>query len=169
MSRRKAFAKIDRLPVDLASPLEVRRLMDAALRGVRDASFGTEIGRLSLTGKLTSAEVAIAKRWAELVNAYSAAMRGPKGPSTVEMDAGGGQPSDPDSDVGRKEASKHTRAVTNWIEGRDALRKCGRGVENVVEDVVVHDRARTGFDELVALRAGLHALSTEWSTKRKAG
>jgi hypothetical protein len=134
---------------------------------MRDASFGTEIGRLHLTGKLSSGEVAIARRWHELVVAYSAALRGPKGPSTVLLDDAGGTSSDPASEIGIKEAKKHARAVTNWIEGRDALRRAGRGIEAVVDDVVVRDLTRPGFDELAALRAGLQALSSQWSSARK--
>jgi hypothetical protein len=167
--RKRAFAKpaVDRVPAEIASPAETRRLFNAMLHGIRDSAYGSEIGRLYLVGKLTSAEVSIAKRWCELVTAYSSAMRGPKRPATVLLDDAGGTPSDPSSEIGIKEAKKHERAVANWIEGRDALRKAGRGVEAVVDDVVVHDRARPGFDELAALKAGLHALSSQWSSARK--
>jgi hypothetical protein len=66
--RKKAFARpvLDHIPSERASPAEVKRVFDAALVGIRDASFGSQIGRLHLTNRLSSGEVAAAKRWAEI-------------------------------------------------------------------------------------------------------
>jgi len=128
MSRSKAFAVgHDRPPAEITSPTELRRLRDAALSDVRSADWGSEIGRLHLTNRLNSAELSTAKRWFELVNAYSIAYRSPTQPRSVLFDVGGGQPSDPTSEeAGLREAKKHERTVADWIQDRDALRKAGK-------------------------------------------
>jgi len=81
----------------------------------------------------------------------------------------GGTPSDPDSDAGRHEAKRHEHAAAAYLEGRHVLRLAGAAAERVVDSVCVQDQAPAGFHELDALRAGLQALSTWWSARRKAG
>jgi hypothetical protein len=64
MSRRKHLAA--RAPSgriarhsELASPTAIRRLTDAATAGLRDASWGTTLGRLYLTEKISAGEYAL--------------------------------------------------------------------------------------------------------------
>ena len=55
------------------SPTEISRLRDAALAGMKDPIWGTQLGILHLSGKLTTSQLAAGKRWAELARDYSAA------------------------------------------------------------------------------------------------
>lgn len=102
MSRRKAIAKrepngrIQRDP-PLPPPSEVRRLRDAALSGMRDPTWGTELGRLYLVGKITATMFAAGKRWGELASQYSQALCSPApDPKAICLERMGGSPIDPD-------------------------------------------------------------------------
>ena len=55
------------------SPTEISRLRDAALAGMKDPIWGTQLGILHLSGKLTNSQLAAGKRWAELARDYSTA------------------------------------------------------------------------------------------------
>ena len=131
----------DRAASELTSPAEIRRLRDAAMSGLRDAAWGSEVGRLHLTNRISSSELAAAKRWLELTAKYSRALGSPKPPTTVSLEALGGTPPDPDSEIGQKQAKRHERASRDYVEARDALRLAGRHVEAAVEAVVLRDSA----------------------------
>jgi hypothetical protein len=176
MSRRKALAV--RNPsgrirqardAELLPPTEIRRLVTAASQGMRDAVWVSMLGKLHLTGKLTAIQLAAGKRWAVLVADYSVACRSPRQPQTVALDPRGGQPPDPDSVAGQKQARWHNRANAAFIEGRFALRQAGNDAERAVEAVCIRDQAPVGYRELEALKIGLQALFDWWSqAKRKA-
>ena len=176
MSRRKNFAartasgRLSRLKpaTPLLAPTQVRRLLDSAATEVRHAAFGTQLGRLYLSGQVSASEFAAGKRWAEIVANYSISCRSPRPPRTVSFDALGGSSTDPDSESGAREVKRHEQANRAWLEGRNALRLAGREAERVVDDVCARDCALAGFGELNALRAGLQALAALWSAKRKA-
>jgi hypothetical protein len=176
MSRRKHLAArgstgriISRRDPKLLGPNEVRRLVDAAATGLRDSVWCSMLGRMHLTGKITSAQFAAGKRWTTLVADYAVACQAPPPPRTRSLDASGGTPADPDSAAGVREARRHERASAAYLEGRHVLRLAGAAAERVVDSVCVQDQAPAGFHELDALRAGLQALSTWWSARRKAG
>jgi len=85
MSRRKPLARrgstgriIHNRDPELLPPTEVRRLVEAASAGLRDPIWCSEIGRLHLVGKITSAQFAAAKRWTELAASYSQACQSPR-------------------------------------------------------------------------------------------
>ena len=84
------------------SPTEISRLRDAALAGMKDPIWGTQLGILHLSGKLTSSQLAAGKRWAELAADYSAATQSPKPPRSVALEASAGSAVDPDSAKGRE-------------------------------------------------------------------
>jgi hypothetical protein len=86
-------------------------------------------------------------------------------PAKLERGAAG-QPIDPDSDAGRKEARAHERAVATYIAGRDALRLAPDALR-VLDAVIVRDQAPAGLAEFTALRNGLSVLSVLWSGRRK--
>jgi hypothetical protein len=174
MSRRKHLAPRylngktrPALKTELMSPAEVRRMAEAAQAGLRDAMWGTTIGRLYLTGKVSASEYGAAKRWVELVAGYSTACQSPQPPRTAVLDATGGTPIDPDSISGIKQARQHERATASYLPGRHALRLAGPTAERVVGDVVELGQAPAGQGELEALRTGLQSLSRWWADKRK--
>jgi len=175
MSRRKHLAlrkPCGRLrpakDLELLSPTETRRLLDAAAAGLRDQPWGTAVGQLYIDGRITSSQFAAAKRWAAIVADYSIACRSPPAPRALSFDTPGGSPIDPDSEKGERERLRHERATALYLEGRHALHLAGLEAERVVDHVCARDQALAGFYELSALRAGLQALSTLWSDRRKA-
>jgi hypothetical protein len=108
-------------------PTEVRRLRDAALRGLRDAEWGTELGALFLEKKITGEMYGAGKWWADTAALYHSALDAPS-PSpkalSVERGAQGSQP-DTDSDEGRRRAAKDRQAVKDFREAHAVLRGGG--------------------------------------------
>lgn len=168
MARRKSLAqrepngRIQReQPLPPAS--EIRRLRDAALSGMRDASWGTELGRLYLVGKITATMFAAGKRWGELSVKYSQALCSPApDPKAVCFDRSGGEGVDPDSAEGRKEARRHVRAVESFIDAHVALRTHSRGSERIVRAMCERNEMLLGHESLLSLSSGLAVLAGFW-------
>lgn len=176
MSRRKSMVqrepngRAQREP-QLPAPSEVRRLRDAALAGMRDPLWGTEIGRLFLAGKITSTMFAAGKRWAELASQYSQALCSPSpDPKAISLDRTGGHSHDPDSAEGRKEARRHARAVQSFIDAYAAMKTTNLldpdRVVRVVRATCERGEMPTGHSELLALTGGLRRLASFWGLDR---
>jgi hypothetical protein len=168
MTRRKALAqrepngRIQRAP-QLPPPSEVRRLRDAALAGMRDPLWGTELGRLYLVGKINSSMYAAGKRWAELSTKYSQALCSPcPDPKAVCFDRSGGESPDPDSHEGRKEARRHERAVASFIDAHAALKTASLVAERIVRSMCERNEMLQGHESLIALGNGLSTLAGFW-------
>ena len=175
MTRRKVLAHREpngkpqrsRPAPELMSPTEARRLMDAARTGLKDAVWGTTLGYLHLSGKLTSTQFAAGKRWAEVAAEYSAACQGPKQPRTAKLEPEGGTPPDPGSAKGRTEARRHTQALHRYIGALEVIRRTGEASRRAVVAVCEERTLTEGADSLNALRKGLDALATWWAGDRK--
>lgn len=168
MSRRKALARrepngrIQRDP-PLPPPSEVRRLRDAALSGMRDPTWGTELGRLYLVGKITATMYAAGKRWGEMASLYSQALQSPcPDPKAICFDRSGGTSPDPDSHEGRREARRHERAVTSFIDAHAALKTHSAGSEIVVRSMCERNEMLPGHESLLRLTGGLSVLAGFW-------
>lgn len=162
LAQREPNGRIQREP-QLPPPSEVRRLRDAALSGMRDPLWGTEIGRLYLAGKITAVGFAAGKRWGEQAVLYSRALCSPSpDPKAVCFDRSGGDSLDPDSYEGRKEARRHERAVTSFIDAHVALKSISGAAERVVRLVCERDEMLAGHENLLALVNGLSALAGFW-------
>jgi hypothetical protein len=168
MSRRKSTARrepngrIQRAP-QLPAPSEVKRLRDAALAGMRDPLWGTEIGRLYLAGKITSTMFAAGKRWAELATQYSQALCSPcPDPKAISLERAGGSAIDPDSPDGRKEARRHARAVASFIDAHASLKTHGCAAERLVRSTCERGETIIGHQDLIALAGGLDRLANFW-------
>lgn len=167
--KRKALAirepngRIQRGAIELTPSSEVRRLRDAALNGLRDQAWGTELGRLYLVGKVTATMYAAGRRWAELASKYSQALCSPSpDPKAVSFDRSGGSQVDPDSHEGRKEARRHVRAVTSFIDAHAALKSTSRASERIVRSMCESNEMLSGHESLIALSTGLSALAGFW-------
>ncbi|MGY2987681.1 hypothetical protein [Bradyrhizobium sp. USDA 4508] len=175
MSRRKHLARREpngrpqRTPLhrepQLPPPTEVRRLIDAALAGMRPAEWGTMLGRLCLAGQITETQFAAGRRWCNLVAEYSQACCSPRIPQSAKLEPGGGNAADPDSAKGAREARRHARIVESFESGAEALRRAGMVSVRVVGVVCEQDLAPVGQIEIEALRNGLQALAVFWSAK----
>lgn len=174
MSRRKTMAqrepngRAQREP-QLPSPSEVKRLRDAALAGMRDPLWGTEIGRLYLAGKITATMFAAGKRWAELAAQYSQALQSPApDPKAISIERIGAQHIDPDSPEGRREARRHARAVASFLDAHIAIMNHGRAAERIVRTVCERGQMAQGHAEIIALTGGLATLAAFWGLDKSA-
>ncbi len=161
MAQREPNGRVQRVPEH--SPSEVRRLRDAALSGMRDPLWGTELGRLYLVGKITTPMYAAGKRWSELSVKYSQALCSPSpDPKAVCFDRSGGESPDPDSYEGRKEARRHERAVASYIDAHAALKTASVTAERIVRSMCERNEMLVGHASLLALLTGLSTLAGFW-------
>ena len=150
---------------NLASPAEVARMRDAALAGLKDPVWATQIGILHLQGKLTASQFAAGARWASLARDYSAAVGAPRQPRSANLDPTGGTPADPDTLKGALEARQHTRTVHHYLGALETLRRTGEAPRLAVRDTCEFNLHPAGSFQLAALRTGLQALAAWWSGK----
>jgi len=145
-----------------AVPILVKRLRDAALAGVAGEEWGSELGRLLLTGKIRPELYAAGRRWAACAVRYRAALLAPR-PQAVRLGPRkAAAPPDPESIVGRAQAARDRAALADMRAARAALREAGVLAEQVVRSVCEDDRAPCGARESEALRRGLACLSRFW-------
>jgi len=159
MARREGSGKIRRPPT-LPSPIEVVRLRDAALMGLRDAVWGSSLGWLFLNGKINASEFAAGKHWLVLATNYASALQAPRQPGTAKLDAMGGTPPDPDSDAGQKQARREVSAIADYLEALAVLKRYPGTVLAEVQAVCEQGSVPGGIVELHRLRTGLTALGT---------
>jgi hypothetical protein len=176
MSKRKHLAartpngRLARRVADtMMPPTQIKRLLDAAADGLRDGMWGSSLGRLYLTQKISAGELSAGQHWAMLVTEYSQACRSPKPPSTVQLEKLGGSSIDPDSEQGVLEVERHEKISARYLAGRNALRIAGGAAERAVTTTCELDQAPAGFEELNALRDGLRALAGWLLNNRKVG
>lgn len=144
-------------------PAQVRRLRDAAMRGLRDPEWGTELGRLYLGGAITPAMYAAGKKWAELARSYQHAIGAfPVRSATVEPGIRSHTP-DPDSDEGRKLAKRESDGAERFFAAHAALiGSDGMLIESLVRGLCEHDKPIIGLDDLGKVRTGLMRLVSHW-------
>jgi hypothetical protein len=157
MARREASGKIRRPPA-LPSPLEVVRLRDAALAGMRDAVWGSALGWLFLCGKINASEFAAGRNWLTLVTHYAAALQAPRQPGSAVLDAMGGTPPDPESLAGLREARREVLAVEDYLEALAVLKRYPSAVLTAVQSCCEQSSVPGGLIELKCLKIGLGAL-----------
>jgi hypothetical protein len=161
LARREPNGRIQRQEPDI-SPGEVRRLRSAALRGLRDAEWGTEMGRLYLEGKLTAAQYAAGKWWATLAARYADAIGAKPHPKPIALERGSASHQcDPGSERGMEIAQTHERDVRRFLAVYEALQKCGAVVVQAVRDLCEYDQSPVGHYQFTKLIEGLNALARE--------
>lgn len=144
------------------APTQVRRLRDAALRGMADARWGTELGRLFLNKKIESPMFAAGERWTKLATQYRQAIGTPRGLRSASLERGslGAEP-DPDSPAGA-EVVTHDRMISQrFVRAHAALTKSGKLSEAAVRAVCERNEC-IGYFNLVNLTAGLSALAAHF-------
>src|SRR5262245_23629179 len=101
------------------APAQVRRLRDAALAGLQREEWGSELGRLLLTGRIGAELYAAGRRWAECTACYAAALGAPPpqpAPARFER-ANAAAPPDPASEAGAPPAPPQPAAREGWGAG----------------------------------------------------
>jgi hypothetical protein len=148
------------------SPTEVRRAIEAATAGLREGVWGTMLGRLRLTKRLTDAQFTAGIRWATLARDYTASTAGPRQPRSAALDPSGGSSLDPFSPAGLAEAERHSQTVHRYLGALEMLRHTGNPARLAVEAVCELDLHPTP-PELEHLKRGLDVLYAWWNGKRK--
>ncbi len=170
MAQREPNGRVQR--VQQLGAGEIRRLRDAAMSGLRDPMWGTELGRLHLTGKITTVQFAAGRQWCEYAARYQQALCCPSpDPKAVAWESLKSEGADPDSPEGRKEARRHVRSVASYQDAHVAL-KSSLGVSvRILQQVCERDEMLTGHMELQSLICGLDALAGFWGLTdgRKSG
>lgn len=144
-------------------PTQVKRLRDAAMAGLRDPEWGTELGRLYLDNAITAVMYAAGKRWREWAADHHRAIGAAAVHSTSPEPGRGAQQPDPDTTEGQRIARKEAKARENYLKAHDALVACGAGVRIAVRRVCEDDMMVQGHGEFLLVRIGLMALATHWN------
>jgi len=159
-------------PVDSASPAAVKRLKDAALKGVADEHWGTQLGHLLLDGAITEPLYAAGRRWTETVMAYYRAIGAPPPyPKAISWERyePGADP-DPRSEKGKRIINKAIKAIDEMHDAYGVLRTAGLLAERVVRAVCETNATPQDWAERVALTEGLSVLALFWGlTKQSHG
>ena len=106
-------------------PAQVKRLRDAAMAGLRDPEWGTELGRLYLEGTITAAMYAAGKDWREKAARYVSSLGHFPVRSILVENRGGSLPPDPDTPEGRKRARREADAMERFFEAHHVLLGAG--------------------------------------------
>ena len=140
-------------------PIAIRRLRDAALAGMHDHRWGTEIGRLYLAGRLTSEQFAAGCRWADLVTRHSAALCSRAGlVSPSDFNSSRGTSVDPDSERGEMEAKRHLKDLERYQKALVVLARHGHAVRSAIQRLC-EDDLHISFLEIGHVLFGLNELA----------
>lgn len=140
-------------------PTQVKRLRDAAMAGLRDPEWGTELGRLYLEGTITATMYAAGKDWREKAARYLNTL-GHFPVRTILIEGRGGSlPPDPDTEEGQKRVRREAVAMERFFEAHHVLLSAGKLAEATVRRLCEHNEGPCGMAELIALRNGLSALA----------
>jgi hypothetical protein len=155
MARRAPDGRVYRGP-EGPSPNEIRRLRDAAVRGLRDAEWGTELGRLYLERQITPEMYSAGKRWRlDAVRHRRAIDVFPIKPVSLEKGIKS-HPPDVDSPEGQEQARRDRDATESFLEAHHVL--VMSGAESAVRRLCEEDQSLVGVQELYTARAGLAKL-----------
>lgn len=145
---------------------EIKRLREAALSGMRDPLWGTQLGRLFLEGKIVAAQFRAGRQWGELIEKWRAIHCGPRfnpktGLSSLHRVGGGGV------SVGDVIADPREATITAMVD--DVLKSFDRGVSDpqlvAVRECVELDLAPVGFGGALLLDDGLNHLADLWKVE----
>jgi hypothetical protein len=148
------------------SPTAVRRLRDAALRGMHDPEWGTELGRLFLSHAISDTMYGAGKKWRDQAARYRSAI-GVFPVRTASLERGRSASADPDSEGGRQQASRETLAAEEFFAAHAALVMAGMGAENAVRRLCEDDLSLVGMYELRNARCGLAVLADHYGLTEK--
>jgi hypothetical protein len=140
-------------------PTQVKRLRDAAMAGLRDPEWGTELGRLYLEGTITATMYAAGKNWREKAAQYVNTLGHFPVRTILAEGRGGSLPPDPDTEEGQKRARREAAAMERFFEAHHVLLSAGKLAEATVRRLCEHNEGPCGMAEMIALRNGLSALA----------
>lgn len=150
--------------VGAVSPAEQKRLRTAALAGMRDPEWATELGRLYLGHDIEPYHYEAGKRWNRLVTAYHRAI-GAKPPYPKGMTFDRRDPSpepDADSPKGKARLATDKQIIEDMREAHAVLMGAGMLAEKAVRAICEENDASVGIYGVINLRRGLDWLSAHW-------
>lgn len=134
-------------------PAKLRRLYLAALAGMEDARWATELGRLYRGQKISEVEFLAGERWAMLARQYAHAIEAPTiKPPALERTSKGTRPDNEHAMPDNEHAIRAMRKPLAALQASGALA--------VVRAACEYERCITY--ELPQLRTGLDALAKHW-------
>lgn len=170
LKRRRAFAREPNGRVQREREFgaaQIRRLRDAAMRGLRDSEWGTELGRLYLERIITEEMYAAGKRWTEEASQYHASI-GIFPIRTAQLQLGrGGKDADPDSAEGKKQASREANGAERFFEAHAVLVGAGPVASMAVRRLCEENQSLAGSKERIAARDGLSSLVAHYGLTRR--
>lgn len=145
---------------EVASPAEIRRIVEQAKKGAADARLGTVIGRLMLESKITRDQMVAAEHYAELCARYDRLKGMPRrSAASPSYQAGLRVSGSGDAEdemivaellrnggnvrmVAKKNARMRAivRVVVAYDGAHGALKECGRRVFDLVQAAVLDDK-----------------------------
>lgn len=145
------------------SHTEVRRLRDAAMKGLRDPEWGTELGALYLERKITAAQYGVGKWWSEMSVHYLSAIDAPwPVPRGISLERGSrGSGPDPDTEEGGKIAARERDAAEIFRAAHAILISAGMLTEHYVRELCEANRRPIGVAPMHAVVDGLQRL-VDW-------
>jgi hypothetical protein len=155
--------------IEAVSPAVVKRLRDAAVLGMRDAEWGTELGRLFLMGEIAGPDFTAGKRWGNLVVAYHLAI-GAKPPYPKAMSFERRNPSpepDAESDKAKQKLKTEIAIIDDMREAHAVLIGAGMLAERAVRAICEQNDASVGIFGIANLQRGLAWLALHWGLSQQ--
>ena len=153
------LSRLSDMSIEECSPSQVKRLRDAAMRQMCDPEWGTELGRLFLSGRISASQFSAGKWFSMLSMAARNAIHPPAEPTqSAFLPKNGGHAPDPDSDKGRKQAHHDREAVSAFMEAHAALIGAGMLAERAVRRICEDNKTIEGHLQLLSLVSGLEWL-----------
>lgn len=148
----------------VCTPAEIKRLRNAALKGMKDEHWGWEIGRLFLEGRIPADQFEAGKRWRRLVwgwrQAYGIPASSTKALSLFQEPRS--PPADPDSEKGQAQIER-ARALHDELRlAHGVVESYGGEAVRTLRHVVEDDCVPIGLEDFNRLRKCLGALSSLW-------
>ena len=106
-------------------------------------------------------------RWTVLASDYSLACIAPRQPRSANLNPAGGEPPDPNSPEGIKEAQRDAHTKHQYIAALGILNLAGAAPRLAVAEVCENGLMVDGVQQLEALGRGLSALAAFWSEGRR--
>jgi hypothetical protein len=138
-------------------------MRNAAMRGLKDAEWGSELGCLYLERKITTAQYGAGKWWREMASQYLSAIDAPwPTPRGISMERGLGRGGhDPDTEEGQRQSARERNTVENFRSAHAALMSTGMMAEHHVRQLCESNIRPIGFAPMRSAVLGLHKLA-EW-------
>jgi len=156
--------------IDAVAPAVVKRLRDAAARGMADQEWGTQLGRLFLEAKITAPQYEAGKRWGRLVTLWHKSVGAPKpypgeGPvAFLGTTRGKDGSEDPAIDTAEGKKLRRTRydAIDDMQQAHAVLLGAGMLAESAVRGTCEANEAPIGSLGMENLQRGLSWLARHW-------